>query len=334
MKFFRNPEIARALLWVILLGAALVAVGLLISVACGIYCAFAYTLLAVVFFVITHQRYQKIAQLAEQIDRILHNNEDFDFERYQEGELAVLASEVEKMTVRLKEQTDALRKDKIYLTDAIADISHQLRTPLTSLNLIASLLRDPALEEEKHAQLVREFEMLLTRIDWLVSTLLKMSKIDAGTAKFSRTSLSVRDLVQNALEPFDVLMELREQHLELHIGDEQFIGDGAWTTEAVGNIVKNCIEHTPVGGILTICAVENAIYTEIVIQDNGPGIDKEDLPHLFERFYKGKYSGEQNVGIGLALARMIITAQNGIIQAENRKQGGAQFTIRFFKGIV
>lgn len=109
-------------------------------------------------------------------------------------------------------------------------------------------------------------------------------------AKFSRTSLSVRDLVQNALEPFDVLMELREQHLELHIGDEQFIGDGAWTTEAVGNIVKNCIEHTPVGGILTICAVENAIYTEIVIQDNGPGIDKEDLPHLFERFYKGKYS--------------------------------------------
>ena len=113
-----------------------------------------------------------------------------------------------------------------------------------------------------------------------------------------------------------------------------FSGDAAWTVEALGNVLKNCVDHTPAGGSITAQLTENPIYSQILISDTGPGMDREDLPHLFERFYRGKHATAQSVGIGLSLARMIITAQNGTIQASNRREGGAQFTIRFYKSVV
>lgn len=174
-----------------------------------------------------------------------------------------------------------------------------------------------------------------TWVDWLVNALLKISKIDAGTAVFVKERVDASELVEKAIGPLGIPMELREQTVVKEIEDQAgFLGDAAWSTEALGNVLKNCMEHTGQGGTLWIRVGENHLYTEFVIEDNGPGIDSEDLPHLFERFYKGKGAADSNVGIGLALARMIVCAQNGTLKAENRAEGGARFTMRFYKGVV
>jgi len=191
------------------------------------------------------------------------------------------------------------------------------------------------LSEERRLELIKEMDMLLSRIDWLITALLKISKLDTGTVKQKNETVYVDELVKKAIDPIAIPIELREQELDIQIqAGASFKGDLAWSAEAVENVLKNCMEHTQKGGKLSISAQENTLFTEIIISDNGPGIDPEDLPHLFERFYKGKNSSNNNIGIGLALARMIITNQNGTIKVENRKEGGAKFTIRFYKDIV
>ncbi len=128
-------------------------------------------------------------------------------------------------------------------------------------------------------------------------------------------------------------MELRGQTLHIEAQGD-FTGDIGWSMEAIGNIVKNCMEHTPENGTITICAQDNPLYTEIIITDSGDGIAPEDLSHVFERFYKGKCRNEKNFGIGLALSRMIIVGQNGTIRADNPPAGGARFTIRMLHSVV
>lgn len=145
----------------------------------------------------------------------------------------------------------------------------------------------------------------------------------------------MRSLIREATEALEIPLDIRSQTLVVDCEEEvSYTGDRAWMREALSNIVKNCMEHTPEKGTIWVQAVENAIYTEIVVRDNGPGIEKKDLPHLFERFYKGENSSEKSVGIGLALARMIIASQNGTVSAENSKEGGAKFSIRFYKSTV
>ena len=172
----------------------------------------------------------------------------------------------------------------------------------------------------------------LDRIDWLISSLLKIAKLDAGTIFLRHDKISLKSLIDKAAEPLAIPMELKEQTIEADISGS-FIGDLSWTAEAVGNILKNCMEHMEQGTIY-VTTREKSLYSEIIIRDTGPGIDKNDIPHLFERFYKGTNSSEQSVGIGLALSRMIIVKQNGTIKAENYKSGGAVFTIRFYKGTI
>lgn len=280
------------------------------------------------------RRYRAIARLSNSIDRILHGQDEILFTDSREGELAILTSEVTKMTVRLREQTDALAADKVRLTDAIADISHQLRTPLTSMNLTVSLLSEDGLSDERRLRLTRDLSRSLRRIDWLIDALLKISKIDAGTVGFRSERVSVAELIRRAAAPLMIPMELRGQEIRVHADSEEYTGDMQWSVEAIGNILKNCVEHTPEGGSIEISSTENALFTEIVISDSGAGFTPGDIPHLFERFYRGKNADAASVGIGLALARTVITAQNGTVAASNGKNGGAQFTVRFYKNIV
>lgn len=334
MNLWKNPELRLEIILHIVLTAVLAAVGFCFGAVSGIMLLVSGMLFTVIYLVSVYRRYRSIARLSQNIDRILHGQDSILFSESREGELAILGSEIQKMTVRLRDQADILVSDKQRLNDAIADIAHQLRTPLTSMTLTISLLSDEKLTEERRAELMRELKKSLRRIDWLIEALLKISKIDAGTAEFKSELVSVHELISRAAAPFLIPMELREQQLKVHAEGESYIGDMLWSIEAIGNILKNCVEHTPPGGTIEIAAEETPLYTQIIVSDSGSGFATEDIPHLFDRFYKGKNAGEQSVGIGLSLARTIIAEQNGTISASNGKNGGACFTVRFYKSVI
>ena len=333
MKLLKNKEVLNTLILQVLIGAVASIIGFVFNEVAGILAVTLSLLFIIVYYITTYSRYKKITNLSEDINKLLHGDNTISFDDYTEGELSILQSEIHKMTVRLREQHQMLIDDKVYLADSIADISHQIRTPLTSINLLVQLLSKPDLSEEKKRQHIMELRRMLSRIDSLITALLKISKLDARTVQFKPQNISLEELINKSCEPLLVPFELRGQELAIS-AEGEFFGDLAWTCEAVGNIVKNCMEHTPEGGKVEVIASENPIYSEIVIADNGSGIDKDDLPHIFERFYKGKNSSGNSFGVGLALARMIITGQSGTIKAENRKDKGAKFTIRFYKGTV
>lgn len=176
---------------------------------------------------------------------------------------------------------------------SLADISHQLKTPLTSLEILNAALSQENMEEEQRTRLLQEQRMLLSRMEWLIAVLLKLSRLDAGTIKFENDSFPVRELVERATEAFAITLDIRNITLDLsEVQDIQMYGDQRWLAEAISNIVKNCMESTPVGGCVKLRAEENAMYVKLTIMDNGSGIPREDIPHLFERFYRGANSAK------------------------------------------
>ncbi len=333
IKLLRNKEVKIHLFLHIVLSTIAIILCCFIDFRAALVTVVLSLLLMVVYLFSSYKKYKKITSLAYDINRILHEDYTISLKNYSEGELSILQSEIHKMTIRLREQQQLLLNDKIYLADSIADISHQIRTPLTSINLIVQFLSEPDLPYDRRKQHTNELRRLLSRIDWLITALLKISKLDAGTIQFNKEEISIEEFLKKACSPLLVPIELRGQELVIN-AKGNFFGDVAWTCEAIGNIVKNCMEHTPEGGKLEIDASENPIYTEFIIKDNGTGIAEEDIPHIFERFYKGVNSSDNSFGIGLALSRTIITNQNGTIKADNRKTSGAMFTIRFYKGAV
>lgn len=333
MSIFRNSEVKIALAVYAVVSAAALAASFTLGHKFAVFTLFLCAVFISLYLIFTYLRYRQIARLSGEIDRILHGDECFSLKDCREGELSVLQSEIYKMTVRLRERGDALRADKLYLADSLADISHQIRTPLTSVNILVSLISREDIPAERRQRLSHELYDLLSRIDWLITALLKISKLDAGAVKFEHTKLPLKALLERAIAPISVPAELRGVALKTEAAGS-LLCDVDWTCEAVTNIVKNCMEYTPEGGKIEITASENPLYSEITVSDTGSGIDPEDLPHIFERFYKGKSSGEKSFGIGLALARVIITSQNGTVKAENKPCGGAKFTLRFYKSTV
>lgn len=334
MNFLRNKEVRIQVIFLLILTVVATTIGAVNS----LYCGFIVFITAVVFslatIIMTKYRYEKIAHLTEVIDMILHSDEEVMLGDTEEGELAVLESEIKKMTMSLRESAFLLKKEKVNLTDSIADIAHQLRTPLTTINMVMSFLRKSDLTMEERFKYINDINQHLSRIDWLISSLLKISKIEAGTAVFKREKVHVSSVIAKAIEPLMIPLEIRDQLFDFEgFGRETYYGDFNWSVEAFSNIIKNCSEHTETGGHIQVRTKENVLYTEIVIEDDGSGIDPKDLPHLFERFYRGKASSESSVGIGLALTRMIVQSQNGSIKVENRKTKGSRFIIRFYKGV-
>ena len=334
MNFLRNPEVVKTLCLQIFISVSAIVAAFIWERRFGVFTLIFSVLLLLISTVSTYMRYKRIYELSADVDCILHGNDrELSFDKYQEGELAVLQSEIHKMTMRLREQRWQLEDDKRYLANALADISHQVRTPLTSINLLVGLLSEPNIPDERRRKLTHELLGLLSRIDWLITTLLKISKLDAGTVQFQQETISLNELIRKATDSLLIPIEIKEQNLYIN-ANGNFTGDVSWTVEAISNIVKNCVEHTPNGGEIRIEAGENSLFAEIVISDSGSGIAQEDLPHIFERFYKSKNAGDKNFGIGLSLTRMIIINQNGVIKAENNAAKGALFTIRFYKSIV
>lgn len=331
----RNREIKIVLLIMFIISLTGILAAAFFSLAAMVLVFIISILLIGCFYVFTSWRYHQIEKLSDYLRQISSGDYTLDVRDNYEGELSILKNNIYKVTTMLSEQGSLLQQDKIKLTNAISDISHQLKTPLTSMMMMADLLSDAKLPAEKRNEFTHKIHIQLERIEWLVSSLLKLSKIDAGTVQFKKEVISVKELLTKSLEPVLIPMEIKEQTLSIEGEDTtSFVGDLNWTAEAVLNILKNCVEHTPVGGKITISSAENALFTEIIIADNGKGISKEDLPYIFKRFYKGKNASEDSIGIGLAMAHSIITSQNGAIGVKSEKEIGTQFHIKFYKQII
>lgn len=330
---FRNRELGLEVAASLILTAVLLVLGALVKLPLWAGLLICCALLTAVHFCFTFRRYHKLQKLCLNVDELLHNGKVLAIREYEEGELSLLANQIQKMTLRLTEAASAAQSEKNHLADSLTDISHQLRTPLTAMNLTVAMLSKSDLADAQRLKLARELKKQLSRTDWLVDALLKMSKLDAGTVTLARDRVRVDQVLARAAESLAIPMELREQRLAIQCDDAGFTGDEAWTAEAIGNILKNAMEHTPDGGSITVMASETALFTEIAITDTGSGFAAEDIPHLFERFYKGKNASGDSFGIGLALARTIIVAQNGTIQAANTS-AGAKFTIKLYKQVV
>lgn len=328
MKIFRNKDSKLLLILYLVLCTGCILAGYRPAAA-------AVTAFARPALLIHAARYRRLENLASSLDKILHGDSSVNFGDYSEGELSVMKNQLEKVVLRLRDQSEKLKGEKVYLMDSLADISHQLRTPLTSINIIIDLLRRDNLSDEKKFRLLADLSALTGRIEWLINALLKISRIDAGRVVFRKDKILVKDLFEKAGAPLAVSMDLKNQRLVSDMkGDEYFYGDMPWMAEALGNVIKNCSEHTPENGTITLKAEQTAVYTRITVTDTGPGFTREDIQNVFSRFYKGKNSSAQSVGIGMAMARAIIMGQNGIIKVSNRPGGGAMISIKMYHSVV
>lgn len=301
----------------------------------GIFVLLSGTGLCILQIVFAEKRYKEIRLLSQQLDEILHEGGSMELRHFREGDVEILRDELQKMLLRLEEQTELLEKEKMSLADSLADISHQIRTPLTTLNLLVERLKKNTGDISSRQSLLREAEQMLDRIQWLVTSLLRLSKLDAGAIVLKPQAILLSSFFREVMKPFDVSMDVRGQSLEIRgDGSTEVQGDYNWTMEAIGNVIKNSLEYTPEGGLLLIEWTENPLFTEIKITDSGKGIPKEDIPHLFERFYRGKNAGNHSFGIGLSLSRAILAQENAVIYGQNVSPLGAQFVIRFYKTVV
>lgn len=279
------------------------------------------------------KRYAQIESLNDYLSMVCSGNYSLDISDNMEGELSILKNNLYKVVVQLQSTNEALTNDKKYLADSLADISHQLKTPLTSMMVMADLVAsedDPSKREE----FIQIIGTQLEKMKWLIATLLKLSKLDAGTADMCKTNISISSVIEESLKPFLITIDIKAIQLIESVNDFEFVGDMNWSVEAVQNIIKNCLEHTNDNGILEISTNKANVYNELIIKDNGSGIDKDDLPHIFERFYHGKNSSSDSVGIGLALSKEILSNQNARIEVSSTANKGTEFRIRFYKTVV
>jgi signal transduction histidine kinase len=291
------------------------------------------TVLTCVSVYFTRRRYADIEALNSYLVRVLAGEENQSILDQKEGELSLLKTNIYKTTSTLYYQKELLSKDKAALADAIADISHQLKTPLTSMIVMNDLLKTEE-DNEKRIEFLNTQSNQLDRMSWLIQTLLKLSKIDAGTIAMKPEEIKADELIKEVIKPFEIQMDLKNITYSQNDSDMTFKCDKNWTIEALQNIVKNCIEHMDNGGSLVINVSDTNIFRQIEIKDTGCGILDEDLPHIFERFYKGKNAGKDSVGIGLALSKSIITSQHGDIIVESKEGEGTTFFVRFYKTII
>ncbi|WP_411747405.1 sensor histidine kinase, partial [Psychrobacillus psychrotolerans] len=245
----RNREIQWLFVTMCSISLVAIVISAMMSLAVAVLTCITSALLITCSLVFTRWRYTEIGNLSSYLRQISNGNYTLDVRDNQEGELSILKNDIYKVTLMLSEHSALLQHDKVQLTNAISDISHQLKTPLTSMTVMADLLSEPELPPEKRREFTRNIRIQLERIGWLVSSLLKFSKIDAGTVQFKKDSISVRTLFQKSLEPVLIPMDIKEQTVSIK-GDDavSFLGDLNWTAEAVINILKNCVEHTPEGG--------------------------------------------------------------------------------------
>lgn len=287
----------------------------------------------VVFGVYTSKRKRKIDELDRYIQDVSNKMYEIGIDKESEDELNRLKDSLYKITVMLKEDSESKRKQNEAILELVSDISHQLKTPITSIQiLLDNILENENMDSDTRRKFTLEILRQVKGMNFLIFSLLKLSKLDACVVEFDNEKISVNKLVTDILADLDVLIELKHLYVHVNVPENvRFDGDYNWNKEVVLNIVKNAVEYTPDGKNIFIGAEENDLYTKIVIRDEGKGIDKKDLPHIFERFYKRDNSAEDSFGIGLALSKSIVEKQDGFVSVDSEVGVGTTFTIKYFK---
>lgn len=303
------------------------------SKICAVLCLTLGIILTMIFAVVTKRRYKNLNDLNDYLSLVCKGIYDMNIDDNTEGELSILKNNLYKVITLLQSQNEYLKNDKLYLADSIADISHQLKTPLTSMMMMCELLENEE-NPDKRQEFVAVINNQLSKMKWLITNILKISKLDADATEFKREEVSISKVLDDSLKPFVLTAELKNITIQNNTNDFVFNGDESWTVEAVSNIVKNCLEHTNDGGKIIIASDSTNLYNKLTISDNGCGIAEEDLPHIFERFYHGKNSSKDSVGIGLALAKTVFEKENASVSVDSEQGIGSVFEIRFYKSVV
>ena len=290
-------------------------------------------ILSIIVFKYNHSESKKINEITKYIEEINRGNYKLNIEENTEDELSILKNELYKITIKLKEVAENSQKDKTTLKDSLSDISHQIKTPNTTiLIMLDNILSDENMPEDIKKDFIKDIKREIVNIKFLVESILKLSKIDSNSIKFIKKEVFIKDIINEAVKNVSMLSELKNIKIIVS-GDDSIktICDLKWQVEAITNILKNCIEHSYENKKIYINYNQNNMYTELKIEDNGTGIDAKDLQHIFERFYKGKNSSSDSIGIGLALSKSIIESNNGYIQVDSKLNKGTTFIIKYLK---
>lgn len=285
------------------------------------------------FLIYVCKEHKSLNKISNSINKVLNNDYSIDIKEYNDDYFSRLNNDVYKVMAELKEQRDISRKDKKYLEETLSDISHQLRTPLTSMYVINDLL-ETIDDDKKKKEFLSKNKNQLERIEWLVTSLLKLSRLESGSVILTKEKVNLYELIESSIDPVRVNLELKEISINNLIDKKTTINvDFNWTKEALVNIIKNAYEHTPNKGEIIITATSNPLYTELIIKDNGCGIEKDKIPYIFDRFYKVDKDSD-SIGIGLNMTKRIISEQLGDITVDSKVGIGTTFIIKFYKNVI
>ena len=284
------------------------------------------------FIIYLSKRNRDLLDITRYVEELNKRNYSLNIDANSEDELSILRNEIYKTTVMLKETADISRNDKLNLKKSLEDISHQLKTPLTSiLVMLDNLIDDPEMDAKTREDFIIDIKRNVININFFVQSILKLSKFDANTIHFTKSLNGLDKIIKEACKNVSTLCDLR--NIKINIKGDKDIKvkcDAIWEIEALTNIIKNCVEHSRDHSKIDILYEDNNAYTKVLIRDYGDGISPTELPHIFERFYKGKNASNDSVGIGLSLAKTIIENDNGIINVESNEEG-TTFIIKYLK---
>lgn len=288
--------------------------------------------LLIIYIRYNHKKENDIKDIIKCIEQINKKNYELQIDSISGDELSILKNEIYKTTIMLKESAENSNKDKLNLKKSLEDISHQLKTPLTSiLVMLDNIIEDPDMDINIRNDFVRDIKRNVVNINFLVQALLKLSKFDANTVHFIKQENDLKAIIKESIKNVSPLCDLRNINIEFNAKDKsKIVCDAKWQIEAITNIIKNAIDHSKDNQKVIINVENNNVYSTVEIKDFGDGISKKDISHIFERFYKGENATSDSIGIGLALAKTIIEEDNGNISVESNKNG-TKFTIKYFK---
>lgn len=286
-----------------------------------------------IFLKYNNKKDKELKKITKYIEELNNKNYKLDIDENSEDELSILKNEIYKITVMLKENAENSIKDKINLKNSLSDISHQLKTPLTSIIIMLdNILENPDMDSSTRNEFIKDIKRQIVNINFLVASLLKLSKLDACSINFINKDEYIKDILYESIKNVSALCDLKNVTINLNGNEKAKIYcDFKWQVEAITNILKNCVEHSNENSKININYEQNKMYSKIEIQDYGTGILEKDLPHIFERFYKGENSSSESIGIGLALSKSIIEKNNGYIIVDSKEKFGTKFVIKYFK---